>query len=58
MKKLLILVAVFIICVPALGCVAGKAWHYPYGPPYFGEGLPAEYGCPTPSDFIAQPRPE
>jgi len=57
MKKLLILVAVFIICLLALGCAAGKAWYYPYGPPYFGEGLPAEYGRLTPSDFISLASP-
>ena len=58
MDKLLKLVAVFLICVPALGCAAGKAWYHPYGPPYIGEGLPLEYGGLTASDFIAQPRPE
>lgn len=57
MKKLLILVAVFILCLTALGCAAGNAWYYPYGPPYFGEGLPTEYGRLTPSDFISLPRP-
>ena len=53
-----LVVVVFIICLPALGCTSGKEWFRPYGPAYnFGKGSPSDSNASTVSDFLGQPRP-
>ena len=54
MKKRLGFVILLLALLPLPGCLAGKAWYYPYGPPYFEH----DPGLPTIDEFLSQPRPE
>jgi len=49
MKKRLSYVILFLTLLPLTGCTTGKAWYYPYGPPYL-EDAP---GLPTVSEFLS-----
>ena len=54
MKKRWAYVILFLAFLPLAGCSMGKAWYYPYGPPYF-EDAPRPQSV---ADFLSQPRPE
>jgi len=54
MNKRLAYVILFLAFLPLAGCATGKAWYYPYGPPYL-EDAP---GLETINEFLSQPRPE
>jgi len=54
MYKKLVCVVLLLAFLPLAGCVAGKAWYYPYGPSYFGED-------PRPQSieqYLSQPSPK